>query len=212
MHKSSTERLAWSRHSFDRLCDSLRALRCCQPARVVALEMAGQVLHVTILSPFFESNNVHAQRYTYLYDFSAWFAKFLTLLGNFMVQGSNTDRQGLTAQELAWLATMPNSARTASKNKTGLSKLVPKKSWIPGVSSKKQGGGPVSEASDTLRMLDQVCTLQCIHSAADNQRKHEGAGGMRLIFGKAAQKSTMPFPCAFNMPSTKQKDNCCCHA
>lgn len=73
------------------------------------------------------------------------------------MQGSNTDRQGLTAQELAWLASMPNSARPASKNKTGLSKLVPKKSWIPGVSSKKQRDG--SEASDTPRYPEQVCCV-----------------------------------------------------
>ncbi|KAK9827801.1 hypothetical protein WJX74_002795 [Apatococcus lobatus] len=71
------------------------------------------------------------------------------------VQGASTDRQNLTAQELAWLATMPNSARSAPKTKTSLSKLVPKKSWIPGVSSKKQRGGPGSEASDTPRHFDQ---------------------------------------------------------
>ena len=104
-------------------------------------------------------------------------------------QGSNTDRQGLTAQELAWLATMPNSARPASKNKTGLSKLVPKKSWIPGVSSKKQRGGPGSEASDTPRILDQVCTLQCPSCAADSQRKHYASCGgactdiCKVLFG-----------------------------
>ncbi|KAK9861944.1 hypothetical protein WJX84_005498 [Apatococcus fuscideae] len=71
------------------------------------------------------------------------------------LKGASTDRQNLTAQELAWLATMPNSARSAPKTKTSLSKLVPKKSWIPGVSSKKQRGGPGSEASDTPRHFDQ---------------------------------------------------------
>ena len=79
-------------------------------------------------------------------------------IGGCGMQGALTDRPALTAEQLAWLARMPQSARPPSKSKPVLSKLVPKKSWIPGVSKKPKAAA--SLASGSPRTLHQVGVLR----------------------------------------------------
>ncbi|KAK9867265.1 hypothetical protein WJX84_005800 [Apatococcus fuscideae] len=66
----------------------------------------------------------------------------------------------------------PGLARSEHKPKSSLSKLVPKKHWLPGV-SKKQRSVAGSEASDTPRMLDQGNHMESPFGGPDPWSSHD---------------------------------------